>query len=118
MRLVKFDPRRVNFLEVGTQRLFLLSADGGATFLVNAVCPHRGGPLHLGRLDVSAGVIHCPWHCRRISLRRLEREALPLVLRRDAAVAILPEDAATPIILRQRAILARPGPDEASPSAG
>lgn len=118
MRLVKFDPRRVNFLEVGTRRLFLLSSDGGPTLLVSAACPHRGGPLHLGRLDVSAGVIHCPWHCRRVSLRRLEREALPLVLRRDAAVAIVPADEDAPVILRQRALLARPGPDEASPSAG
>jgi hypothetical protein len=95
VRVVHFDPRQVNFLTVGNQRLFLLCPEGRATFLVNGVCPHRGGPLHLGELDVCAGEIQCPWHGGRVPVRELLDEALPLVLHPEAATAILaePEDA-------------------------
>ncbi len=33
---------------------------GGEIFAINAVCPHRGGPLANGRLD--GHVVSCPWH--------------------------------------------------------
>ncbi len=33
---------------------------GGEVFAINAVCPHRGGPLANGRLD--GHVVACPWH--------------------------------------------------------
>lgn len=33
---------------------------GGEVFAINAVCPHRGGPLANGRLD--GHVLACPWH--------------------------------------------------------
>ena len=113
MRLVKFDPRQVNLIEVGSKKFFLLSPDGHATFLVSAICPHRGGPLYFGQLDPSAGVIQCPWHGRQIPVRFLIREALPLVLRRDMAIAILAEPEETPVRLWRRALPTRlPGPCE------
>ncbi|WP_095990389.1 Rieske 2Fe-2S domain-containing protein [Cystobacter fuscus] len=108
VRVLKFDPRRVNLLEVGSKKLFLLAPSEQETFLVSAVCPHRGGPLHLGRLDTSEGVIQCPWHDRGISLRHLLREALPLVLRRDSAVAILDESEEAQVLLRRRVLPAGP----------
>lgn len=33
---------------------------GGEVFAINAVCPHRGGPLANGKLD--GHVVTCPWH--------------------------------------------------------
>ncbi len=33
---------------------------GGEIFAINAVCPHRGGPLAGGKLTGS--VVACPWH--------------------------------------------------------
>ena len=33
---------------------------GGEAFAINAVCPHRGGPLANGRLD--GHIVACPWH--------------------------------------------------------
>lgn len=33
---------------------------GGEVFAINAICPHRGGPLHTGRLD--GHLVACPWH--------------------------------------------------------
>jgi nitrite reductase (NADH) small subunit len=96
MRLVKLDPLRTALLEMGDRRFVLVSPRGQATLLVDAVCPHRGGPLHLGRLESDAGILHCPWHGRRVSLRLLERTALPLVRWRDAAVAVVPEETDEP----------------------
>lgn len=32
----------------------------GEIFAINAVCPHRGGPLAAGTLTGS--VVRCPWH--------------------------------------------------------
>jgi nitrite reductase (NADH) small subunit len=40
---------------------------GGEVFAINAVCPHRGGPLANGRLD--GHVLACPWHGRTFDVR-------------------------------------------------
>jgi len=69
--------------------MFLLPCAEG-TFLVDGVCPHRGGPLHLGRVDAAAGAVECPWHGRLVSLRKLVRDAYPMVVRDDIAAAVLP----------------------------
>jgi nitrite reductase/ring-hydroxylating ferredoxin subunit len=52
----------------GTGRLVLGPADkpialfnvDGELFAINAVCPHRGGPLAEGTL--TGPVVACPWH--------------------------------------------------------
>lgn len=52
----------------GTGRLVVGPADkpmalfnvDGALFAINAVCPHRGGPLAQGKL--AGFVVACPWH--------------------------------------------------------
>jgi nitrite reductase (NADH) small subunit len=33
---------------------------GGEVLAINAICPHRGGPLANGQLD--GHVLACPWH--------------------------------------------------------
>ena len=33
---------------------------------LNETCPHRGGPLHLGRL--LHGIVACPWHLWQFDL--------------------------------------------------
>lgn len=90
MPVLTLEPERA-LIEVGARRFVLVTPEPGVSFLVNAVCPHRGGPLQLGELDVEASAIRCPWHGRRVSLRALVREALPLVRCRDRAIAVVPE---------------------------
>ncbi len=36
-------------------------------FALDETCPHRGGPLHEGRVD--EGVVACPWHLWQFDLR-------------------------------------------------
>jgi nitrite reductase (NADH) small subunit len=106
MPVVRFDPAQVNFLEFRGRCYFVHSTDDRTFFLVADACPHRGGPLHLGRLDVRAGVIRCPWHERNVPLASVRQRAIPLVWRRGEAVAILPGEEAGPVLLRHREILA------------
>jgi nitrite reductase/ring-hydroxylating ferredoxin subunit len=40
---------------------------GGEVFAINAVCPHRGGPLANGRLD--GHVLACRWHAWTFDVR-------------------------------------------------
>ncbi|MFY2557165.1 Rieske 2Fe-2S domain-containing protein [Corallococcus terminator] len=117
MPVFGFDPRSVNYLEADGNRYFLLSQDGRAPLLVRDECPHRGGPLHLGRLDAAAEAIHCPWHCQRIPLRHLHRNALPLIVRRDSAVVVLPGSEEVPVRAQQRVLLARCAGTPAEPPA-
>lgn len=41
-------------------RTLALFREGDEVFALNAVCPHRGGPLDEG--DLEDGVVVCPWH--------------------------------------------------------
>lgn len=104
MSAIRFDPNLSNFLIHGDKRFFLISF-GSRTFLVGDHCPHRGGPLHLGCLDHEKSAIICPWHNSTVSIQRLQKLAVPLVWRRDHAVAILPGAELTPIAIQHRHIL-------------
>ena len=108
MPVFGFDPRSVNYMEVDGNRYFLLSLEGKPPLLVRDECPHRGGPLHLGQLDVAAEEVHCPWHCQRITLRHLRRSAMPLIVRRDSAVVVLPGAGDVPVRAQRRVLLAVP----------
>lgn len=90
MSIIKFDPHLSNFLIHGDRRFFLISLDN-STFLVTDNCPHRGGPLHLGKFDCQKNTIICPWHDLVVSIHHLQKSAVPLVWRQDIAVAVLPE---------------------------
>lgn len=107
MPVVRFDPTRENFVVAGDSWFFLMSPRGRERYLVKGRCPHRGGPLHLGRLDAGAGVVHCPWHDTAISIRRLTEQAVPLVIRRGAgATAVLADSSGAPAVAEARLVLA------------
>lgn len=38
----------------------------GRVYALSETCPHRGGPLHLGR--VAHGIVRCPWHLWQFDL--------------------------------------------------
>lgn len=106
MAVVTFDPAHARFVTAGGRSFFLSTTDGRVFQLLRTACPHRGGPLHLGRLDASRGVIRCPWHDNDVPLRCLERDAPPLVVRPGSATAILPDPGGEPITVDGRLILA------------
>jgi hypothetical protein len=89
MNRLSFDRRQFNSLVVAGEPYFLLDVDG-RTFLVRDRCPHRGGPLSLGRLSDDAQHIICPWHQSRITCGSLLRGAVPLVRRRDDVTVLFP----------------------------
>jgi hypothetical protein len=65
------------------------------SFVLPARCPHRGGPLHLARLDESKRALICPWHGGRVSVCRLPKSGIPAVRNGNRVVAVLPHDAGT-----------------------
>jgi nitrite reductase/ring-hydroxylating ferredoxin subunit len=53
-------------VDLGEKRIALFRHQG-EVFALDETCPHRGGPLHDGRLD--RGVVLCPWHQWQFDLR-------------------------------------------------
>ncbi|WP_170229870.1 Rieske 2Fe-2S domain-containing protein [Polyangium fumosum] len=106
MAVVTFDPGHARFVIAGNLRFFLSTTDGHVFHLLRAACPHRGGPLHLGQLDADAGTIRCPWHDGEVSLRCLQRDAAPLVVRPGSATAVVPDPGGEPITVDGRLVLA------------
>jgi hypothetical protein len=104
--VVEFDPARFNFIVAGEQRYFLLSLGGGPPLLVPDACPHRGGPLHLGRVDDCGKAVTCPWHDTEIPTRHLVRKAIPMIRRGSTAVAVLPVAEGAQVFLMKRHVLA------------
>lgn len=52
-------------VDVGDQRIAVFWYEN-RVYALNETCPHRGGPLHLGRLR--QGIVTCPWHLWQFDL--------------------------------------------------
>ncbi len=48
-------------------RMFGVFRHGGKVYVIDDLCPHRGGSLGSGPLDGN-GVVTCPWHGWRYSV--------------------------------------------------
>ena len=48
-------------------RSFAVFNHGGKYFVIDDVCPHRGGSLGEGQVD-AAGTVACPWHGWRFNI--------------------------------------------------
>lgn len=59
-RLADLSPRTAMMVVGPFDKPRALFNMGGEVFAINAICPHRGGPLANGRLD--GHVLACPWH--------------------------------------------------------
>jgi nitrite reductase (NADH) small subunit len=73
-------------------------------FVLPARCRHRGGPLHLARLDLRRARLICPWHQCPTPVGRLPAEGLPAVRRGDVVTAVLPHPSGTPWRTEHRAV--------------
>jgi nitrite reductase/ring-hydroxylating ferredoxin subunit len=67
-----------NSLAVGARRYFLLQSDA-RLMIVASECPHRGGPLNLGRRTACSSKLVCPWHNNIYPIHSIERNALPAI---------------------------------------
>lgn len=72
------------------------------SFILPAQCPHRGGPMHLARLNESCTKLVCPWHGGGVSIARLVKSGIPAVRNGSKVVAVLPHDADTEYRLEHR----------------
>jgi len=79
-----------NVLHVGDREFFVQSI-AGQVHLLSSRCPHRGGPLRLGRVE--NGQIVCPWHGTRVALSHCAKAALPVVFRRHSKSILVAEEA-------------------------
>jgi hypothetical protein len=105
MTVAVLDAREHNTVFLGDDRYFLFE-DDGRLFLVADKCPHRGGPLSLGRRGPDERLV-CPWHGSRITCAFLRRTSVPAVRRGSEITAYLPGDNGThPVLLAKRRILA------------
>lgn len=100
---VELDWPAHNAVRVGDTTYFCLELDG-VLHLLPSRCPHRGGPLHLGRVE--RGWLTCPWHGTRFRLGRMCATGVPAVRTGDLLVAYVPaeagsEDLSTPVPVRQ-----------------
>ncbi|TJZ64477.1 Rieske 2Fe-2S domain-containing protein [Chitiniphilus eburneus] len=76
-----------NSLAVGARRYFLLQ-NGDKPVIAPSECPHRGGPLNLGRRKACGAKLVCPWHDNAYPTQSIERGALPAI-RRCAEISIV-----------------------------
>jgi nitrite reductase (NADH) small subunit len=105
MTVAVLDAREHNTVFLGDDRYFVLE-DDGRLFVVEDKCPHRGGPLSLGRRTTDERLV-CPWHGSRITCAYLRRTSIPIVRRGSEITAYLPGDNGVhPVFLAKRRILA------------
>jgi hypothetical protein len=89
MTVATLDAREHNTLFLGDDRYFVFEHEG-RVFLVEDHCPHRGGPLSLGRRSADQKRLVCPWHGSRIACAFLRRRSVPIVRRGTEITAYLP----------------------------
>ena len=59
-------PGQSRAVKVQGKTIALFNVDG-SFFAINNVCPHKGGPLHKGK--VKGYVVGCPWHDLQFDVR-------------------------------------------------
>ena len=106
MVVLELDPTQHNYVTVGEESYFLLRTCDERTLVCRDACPHRGGPLHLGRMSCQTRSITCPWHDTVIIERALVRRGVPSVACRGTVTAIFAVDPDTPVQRQRRRILA------------
>jgi len=77
-----------NVLSLGEEEFFVQTVQGQLHVLPSR-CPHRGGPLRLGKVE--GGTVVCPWHGTKVPLSRCGRNALPAVFRRHSKLLLVAE---------------------------
>jgi len=77
---ISFEESKGDFLICGDKRYFVFRDDDSGAFVIPAKCPHRGGPLNLGKFDECKGRLYCPWHGYFWSVRKLRSWGLPAFL--------------------------------------
>jgi nitrite reductase (NADH) small subunit len=94
----------------GTAYVYARTVAG--SFVLPAGCPHRGGPLHLARMNESRTKLVCPWHGGVVSIRRLVKSGIPAVRNGNRVVAVFPDHAGTEYWLEHRPL----SPDVSAPN--
>jgi len=94
-----FSVEDYNLMIVGDQEYFVQRI-GGELHVLPSRCPHRGGPLRLGRVE--DGIIVCPWHGTKVPLSSCRKTALPTVFREHSKVVLVAEEASGRVTKRLR----------------
>jgi nitrite reductase (NADH) small subunit len=95
VRRVELEWPTDNSVIVGGENYFTMIRDG-TVHLITSRCPHRGGPLRLGK--VHEGRLRCPWHGNSFRVDRLCARGVSTVQRGDRVIAYVPvEDQAAPV---------------------
>ena len=106
MRVIHLGGEGDNYVEVGGERFLVLRGSDGRCHAVSATCPHRGGPLHLGRVEESGKYIVCPWHKTKVSIARLLRGGLPTISNRGRVSVVVTGDGdASPYTYRRMSLV-------------
>ena len=103
-RLVSFKCDEANFLTTNKGNYFMLVEDD-CYYMVNADCPHRRGPLHLGKISSDGKKIVCPMHGMALDKDKLCQRALPCVYR-NGLILVLLQLGETLVAVRKVLILA------------
>lgn len=79
-------------LRIGDEKYFRFTDSSDRSWMIREKCPHRGGPLRLGCLQIgSQGYeIKCPWHGMVVKERVFLKGALEIIEHEEATVIVVP----------------------------
>ncbi len=108
--VVEFAPEEHNYVTIGEQSFFLLMTCNEGMRVCRDGCPHRGGPLHLGRMDCRTKSLTCPWHETVFTEQALSRRCVPSVKSGDKVTVIVPAEPGAPVHRVWKRIIANEHP--------
>lgn len=91
MKVINIDINESNMVKINDEKYFIYS-DEKKSKLLPTMCPHRGGPLHYGKIN-KEGRIVCPWHNNTYTKCRLEKKTIPTISINGAISAIVEKTA-------------------------
>jgi len=104
MVVLEIDPNECNYLTVGEESFFLFRTCDERTMVCPDACPHRGGPLHMGKMNCQTRSLTCPWHETVIMERALTRRSVPAVAASGRVTAVFSVAPDTPVLRTKRRI--------------
>lgn len=87
--IIHFNPHKHNYIQLKDKKILILKDQKDKFKAISVVCPHKGGPLHLGKWCKEKKAVFCPWHKNPTPFKTLCRKAFPLITSGETGKLIL-----------------------------
>lgn len=96
--IIHFNANEFSLITIAQHVLWIYKSTDGKMYILNGRCPHKGGPLYLGKNENQH--IVCPWHETKVPLEKLIGSSYPAIFVGNRATLLFHDESNSPFSYR------------------